>query len=177
MKYLGILIMAGAAVLLGFSAAERFRERLEILLLLRQMVYHLKNQIMYSNATLPEALTEVGARFSGGHERDPEPGKFFQRVGGRLEKEAEKAFREIWCEEILKIPESVSLNKADREALKSLGDHLGYADRTMQERTLMFYIEQTDDSIANLKKEVEERTKLYRCLGMAAGLFIMVILT
>lgn len=177
MKYLGILIMAGAAVLGGFMAAERLKERLEVLLLLRQMIYHLRNQIMYSNATLPEALTEVGERFSGEHVRESEPGLFFRRVGERMEKETVRSFREVWREEAQKIPESMPLNKTDREALKALGENLGYADRTMQERTLLFYLEQTDDSIAFLKREMEERTRLYRCLGMAAGLFIMVILT
>ena len=46
----------------------------------------------------------------------------------------------------------------------------------MQERTLLFYLEQTEDSIRQMKKELEERTKLYRCLGMAAGLFLLVAL-
>ena len=58
----------------------------------------------------------------------------------------------------------------------ALGENLGYADRDMQERTLLFYLEQTDDSIRFLKKEMETRTKLYRCLGMAAGLFLMVVM-
>ena len=44
-----------------------------------------------------------------------------------------------------------------------------------QERTILFYLEQADDSLAFLKKEMESRTKLYRSLGMAAGLFILVL--
>lgn len=44
-----------------------------------------------------------------------------------------------------------------------------------QERTILFYLEQADDSLAFLKKETESRTKLYRSLGMAAGLFILVL--
>lgn len=46
----------------------------------------------------------------------------------------------------------------------------------MQERTLLFYLEETDGSIGFLKREMESRTKLYRCLGMAAGLFLMVVM-
>ena len=42
-------------------------------------------------------------------------------------------------------------------------------------RTILFYLEQADDSLAFLKKETESRTKLYRSLGMAAGLFILVL--
>ena len=48
-------------------------------------------------------------------------------------------------------------------------------DKKTQERTILFYLEQADDSLAFLKKEMESRTKLYRSLGMAAGLFILVL--
>ena len=64
MRYLGLLIMASACTGAGFLAAESWRERLEILKLLRQMAYHLKGRILYANETLPEALFEVGERFS-----------------------------------------------------------------------------------------------------------------
>ena len=57
----------------------------------------------------------------------------------------------------------------------SAGENLGYADKKTQERTILFYLEQADDSLAFLKKEMESRTKLYRSLGMAAGLFILVL--
>ena len=170
MRYLGLLIMASACIGAGFLAAESWRERLEILKLLRQMAYHLKGRILYANETLPEALFEVGERFS--KDRTGmclEPGRLFLRVRKRMEKEREAPFFILWKEEIKKLPADFPMNPADLQALLSL-------DRGMQERTLLFYLEQTEDSIRQLKKELEERTKLYRCLGMAAGLFLLVAL-
>ena len=67
------------------------------------------------------------------------------------------------------------MRNEDLQALRSLGENLGYADKTTQERTILFYLEQADDSLDFLKKETESRTKLYRSLGMAAGLFILVL--
>ena len=87
MRYLGLLIMASACTGAGFLAAESWRERLEILKLLRQMAYHLKGRILYANETLPEALFEVGERFS--KDRTGmclEPGRLFLRVRKRMEK-------------------------------------------------------------------------------------------
>lgn len=177
MKYMGILIMAGAAIGGGFLAADRWKERLKVLLLFRQMIFYLKGQILYSNATLPEALFEVGERFADGREgTDKEPGLFFLRVFRRMEEEAGAPLFTIWKEEMEKFPTEFPMDKADRQNLSALGENLGYADRDMQERTLLFYLEQTDDSIRFLKKEMETRTKLYRCLGMAAGLFLMVVM-
>ena len=100
---------------------------------------------------------------------------FFLRVEKRMEEEAGKAFAEIWKEEMEKFPDDLPLRKQDLEALQALGENLGYADKKTQERTILFYLEQADDSLAFLKKETESRTKLYRSLGMAAGLFILVL--
>jgi len=177
MRYVGILIMAGALIAGGFLAADKWKERLHVLQLFRQMVYYMKGQILYSNATLPEALFEVGTRFSDGREGVlKEPGNFFLRVYERMEKESGTPFFILWKEEAGKFPDGFPLDKGDRQNLCALGENLGYADRDMQERTMLFYIEQTDDSIGFLKKEMENRTRLYRCLGMAAGLFLMVIM-
>ena len=104
-----------------------------------------------------------------------EAGLFFLRVEKRMEEEAGKPFAEIWKGEMEKFPDDLPLRKQDLEALQALGENLGYADKKTQERTILFYLEQADDSLAFLKKETESRTKLYRSLGMAAGLFILVL--
>lgn len=177
MRYVGILIMSGALIGGGFAAAERLRERLEALLLIRQMAVHLKGQILYSNSALPEAMREVGRRFSEGKEGSlREPGLFFLRVAGRMEQEPEQAFFDIWKGEADKLSSGLPISGEDRKMLVALGENLGYADRKMQERTILFYLEQADDAISALKKELENKTRLYRCLGMAAGLFLMVVM-
>ena len=93
-----------------------------------------------------------------------------------MEEESGIPFFAIWKEEVERLPDDFPMSAADRQTLSSLGENLGYADRDMQERTLLFYLEQTEGAIAFLKKESESRTKLYRCLGMAAGLFLLVML-
>ncbi len=177
MRFVGILLMGASAIGVGFWLAECVKERLDILLLFRQAVYHLKNRILYANATLPEAIWEVGDRFS--HERhgiQREPGEFLLRVAEKLEKNRNAVFSEVWKAEVQGIPKTVPLNHEDLENLAALGENLGYADREMQERTLLFYLEQTDEAIARLKCEVEQLGKLYRTLGVAAGMFLVIFL-
>ena len=167
MKYLGLLCMAAAAVAGGFLLAGEWEMRVKMLGIFRQMAVYLKARILYSNETLPEALKEIGSRFSDGNSgMAAEAGLFFLRVEKRMEEEAGKAFAEIWKEEMEKFPDDLPLRKQDLEALQALGENLGYADKKTQERTILFYLEQADDSLAFLKKEMESRTKLYRSLGM-----------
>ena len=160
----------------GFLLAGEWEMRVKMLGIFRQMAVYLKARILYSNETLPEALKEIGSRFSDGNSgMAAEAGLFFLRVEKRMEEEAGKPFAEIWKEEMEKFPDDLPLRKQDLEALQALGENLGYADKKTQERTILFYLEQADDSLAFLKKEMESRTKLYRSLGMAAGLFILVL--
>lgn len=141
------------------------------------MVYHLKSQILFANESLPDALLEVGTRFSEGKTgREAEAGNCFGRIASRARKERELPFSEIWKEEIKVLEKNSALLAADIQNLTALGEQLGYADREMQERTLMFYLEETDSAIAFLRKEAEDRKKLYRSLGVAAGLFLVVTL-
>ena len=154
MRYIGILMMAGALAAGGFWAADQWKEKLELLLLFRQMMFYLKGQILYANATLPEALREAE----------------------RLEEQGDVPFPVIWKEEAERFPPGFPLEAGDHKNLLALGENLGYAHKDMQERTLLFYLEETDGSIGFLKREMESRTKLYRCLGMAAGLFLMVVM-
>lgn len=69
MRYIGILMMAGALAAGGFWAADQWKEKLELLLLFRQMMFYLKGQILYANATLPEALPGGGRTVRRGTER------------------------------------------------------------------------------------------------------------
>lgn len=69
-----------------------------------------------------------------------------------MEEERGKSFSEIWKEELDRLPEDLPMRNEDLQALRSLGENLGYADKTTQERTILFYLEQADDSLAFLKK-------------------------
>ena len=161
----------------GKECRSRWKEKLELLLLFRQMMFYLKGQILYANATLPEAFREVGGRYAEGRSGFlKEPGAFFLRVAERLEEQGDVPFPVIWKEEAERFPPGFPLEAGDHKNLLALGENLGYAHKDMQERTLLFYLEETDGSIGFLKREMESRTKLYRCLGMAAGLFLMVVM-
>ena len=119
----------------------------------------------------------MGGRYAEGRSGFlKEPGAFFLRVAERLEEQGDVPFPVIWKEEAERFPPGFPLEAGDHKNLLALGENLGYAHKDMQERTLLFYLEETDGSIGFLKREMESRTKLYRCLGMAAGLFLMVVM-
>lgn len=177
MKWMGACLVTLGCSGLGQHMARQWRLRLRWLEQIRQMIYFLKGEILYGHTALGEALKRVGERCrkaegEGGLKEMP---LFFLSVAERIEQQKGESFSAIWKEETEKILNS-PLKEEDISSLKSLGDHLGYLDLTMQERTLLLYLEQLDGQIAYLKQNTKERTKLYTSLGIMGGLFLAVIM-
>lgn len=179
MRLAGIILMTVSLIGAGFVFAEKGKMRLAILMQLRQMIHYLKSQILYSNATLPEAVTEVGSHFSDPDRENDigwKPDCFFLNVGNTLSERSDLTFSDVWSAEIKRIPADVPLTKNDCENLEALGKNLGYADRNMQERTLLFYLDQLDETIDRVRADAERLGKLYRTLSVAAGMFWFILL-
>ena len=62
------------------------------------------------------------------------------------------------------------------EQLAGLGEHLGYLDVDMQERTLGLYLEQLDISIEYLRTNQREKCRLYTSLGIMGGMFLVIVM-
>ena len=68
------------------------------------------------------------------------------------------------------------LTEEDLEQLAGLGEHLGYLDVDMQERTLGLYLEQLDISIEYLRTNQREKCRLYTSLGIMGGMFLVIVM-
>ncbi len=169
MRMAGAVCTVAGASGLGFWMAGQYGRRLEELLRLRQMIVLLKGQILYANATLAEAFSEVGGRTEGALS------ELFQGAARQMSSQDGKLFGEIWKSQVEACRNPV-LTKSDMQELAGLGAHLGYMDREMQERTLLFYLEQLDLTIDMLRQQKQERCRMYSSLGVMGGLFLTILL-
>jgi stage III sporulation protein AB len=155
--------------------AVQYTKRLSQLEQLRRMIFLLKGQIVYANASLPEAFEAVGKR-----EKGP-LGALFLAAAKQAETLEEANFSAVWEQEIEKLEEKngreqSALSRSDRQSLAGLGRHLGFLDREMQERNLLLYLEELDEQIAQLRGHRQETCRLYTSLGVMGGIFLAVIL-
>ncbi len=130
MKIAGALMVIAGASGFGFWLAGQYGQRLRELEQLRQMIFLLKGQILYANAPLSEAFETVVSRTEGALS------DLFIRVAERIDGQQGESFSQIWQEEVSqpgKPGGGLAMSKADRQTLKSLGEHLGFLDRDMQE--------------------------------------------
>ena len=65
LKITGCVLIVSGASGYGFWMVSNYKERLLLLEQLRQMIFLLKGQILYANATLLEAFDTVGRRTEG----------------------------------------------------------------------------------------------------------------
>lgn len=170
MKLLGAVLVIAAGAGLGADAAGSFRRRLKLLEKLKLMVTHLKGEILYANAPLPEAFERTGRRSPG------PAGTLFTEVAAELKRETGERFEVIWRRKAEEFVKKSVLSKKEREQLLQFGEHLGYLDREMQEKTLLFYMEDLEEAIAALRQQEPEKCRLFMSLGVLSGLFLAVIL-
>ena len=153
-RLLGAVLVVVSCSGMGFFLAGQWGERLKTMEHLRKMIFLLKGEIVYARSALPESFERTGKKGGG------EIGDLFVRVAGRMEGQRGEPFYDIWQEEIEKLPKAFCLSKEDRQSLKGLGEHLGYLDLEMQERTILLYLEQLDLTIGNLREHKQERSRL-----------------
>ena len=173
LKWIGSLFILVGAGGFGIWSARQWRERLRLLEKLRQMIYFLKGEITYSHAPLAEGLERVG-------KREPGPlGLLFTLAAQGICRQEGESLQEIWRREVgaLSSPRArTALTAEDLEQLSGLGEHLGYLDVDMQERTLKLYLEQLDLSIDYLRTNQREKCRLYTSLGIMGGMFLVIMM-
>lgn len=170
MKAAGLILVIASCTGIGAEAVRHLRERLKLLETLRRMVSHMKGEILYANVPLAEALYRTGRRNKGA------AGELFIGIAETLEQESGESFETIWKEKAGQFASDSALNKKEQEQLLRFGESLGYLDREMQEKAILFYMEDLEHSIETLRKEEPEKCRLYLGMGILSGLFLAVVL-
>lgn len=169
-RLLGAVLVVVSCTGMGFFLAGEWSERLRTMEQLRKMIFLLKGEIVYARSPLTESFERTGKKGGG------EIGDLFMRVAERMERQQGEPFYEIWQEEIGKLPKTFCLSQEDRQSLIGLGEHLGYLDLEMQERTILLYLEQLDLTIDYLREHKQERSRLYTSLGIMGGIFLTIMM-
>lgn len=170
LKWIGCGLVTVSCGALGCFKAGQWKERRKTLEQLRKMVNLLKGEILYAHTPLGDALRQVGEK-SQGPLKD-----FFLAVSRRLSAQEGLPFFDIWRQEAEKLSGDVPLDEKARQDLKGLGEHLGYLDVDMQERTILLYLEQLELSLGYYREHEREHCRLCASLGIMGGLFLSVIM-
>lgn len=170
MKILGSVLVTVSCSGLGLWKADQWKEHRKLLEQIRKMILLLKGEILYAHAPLGEALEHVGRKSEG------IPARLFCRVAERIGQQDGELFYDLWKEAIDSHRKELLLTEKECEEFKALGEHLGYLDLGMQERTIELYLEQLELSLNFYREHEQERVKLCTSLGVMGGLFLSIIM-
>lgn len=167
------LIGAGLTIIscgaLGFHTCLEMKKRIRLLQELRKMAVMLTSEITYANATMEEAFAHMEKRFAA------PLNLFFGNLSKRLREGEHGLLCEIFKSQVQQDLSGIGLKKGDLESLQALGEQLGYPDLQIQKKNLDYYLEQVNEACVQAQQEYKEKEKMFRCLGISAGVFLVIL--
>lgn len=171
LKIAGSILIITGCFAWGYMKCTNAKDRIVQLNIIKKIIIMLRGEIKYSGTTLPEALALIASRSTVPFVKD-----FFMKVSQELNEMSENTFKTIWYENINKYFISSAFNKNDLEQFKNFGDNLGYLDKDMHLNTIDLYLEHLNMDIKLANDEIAEKCKVYKCVSLAAGMFITIII-
>ena len=165
MKWVGILLLLGASILTGFQLASRLHDRVRLLRAIRGLIGRFSGELAYRRISTGQMLREAAA--------DPEfiPLPCLKPAAESFD--GKTAFSAVWENAVIRCRPPVA--PEEREILLEIGRILGSSDRDSQQASLSLLAQRTDTLLAEGVEKAAAEGKLYRSLGVLAGLFFIVL--
>lgn len=171
-----MLRLAGAALLLagtaGFSRClcKERKKRLFYIKEIQHMFRLFQTEISYLGVPMPEVLMRISGKLA------PPFGEGLRRIAGAMEPERGESFGEVWNREMEQCFPAAALNREIRELVQRFPECVGLFEREGQAKAFERYIRELDRWILQMEEEEKSQNKVIMSLGIAAGIFLIVIL-
>ncbi len=169
-KIFGCLLIIGACGYFGYFLGNQYNARLQEIRRLRSSLKMLETEIIYLMNPLPEALLRVATKTKGPVNvlYDYSYQQIINSMGSPMEK--------IWRESITKLAKESSLKKEELDVLDDFGIGLGETDKEEQQKNLQFAQEHLKLIEKNAESDRQRYEKMYKTLGVLAGIALALIL-
>ena len=168
-KLLGVILCITATTLYGMSMGENIRKRYNSLNEIMNMIVLLRAEIEYRQVGISEAFLCVSLKTKGNIR------SFLNRLREKT-MDNEGVFEDMWKEEVLNCFLDMKLSEKDMEEILNLGKNIGYLGMNMQVMNFSLYIDRTSEELKKIRESMDKTIKLYRTLGIMAGIAISIIL-
>lgn len=170
LKAAGSILVLGACTLLGASAAWELEASYQELLYLKRLIEILKGEIQYSRAALSYIFLKIAQEARKPYD------EWFRDMSTRIDLKRGGNLADIWRESVTEMLCSSKLPLKERQKLSELGSLLGDSDLDTQMNQIKGYLEQLEVSIQDVRSEMGEKKKLFRCLGIIGGMLLTILL-
>jgi stage III sporulation protein AB len=166
-KVWGAFLVIGASTAWGCLAALRLAERCRLLRVWIWIMEVAKTEIYYQNQLLPEVFRHIAVLVD-----DQAIGKLFQRLAADVAYGSAVGWPDAW-REMLAASRWKSLKTVEMEVLRQLSLFLGGTGRQDQLAKLTGAKQSLEQILANASAAEQKQAGLYRYLGFAAGVVLV----
>jgi stage III sporulation protein AB len=169
LKLLGaILIVAGTAAF-GVGTVARLRSRVRCLTAISSSLEIMKNEICDRLTPVPELINIMV------HEAPKPAVPLFRRLKEKLPEVGRRPFYEIWRQALEECKE-LPLSEAEIFTLTELGLSIGRYDAGEQRTAFEYAQRRMEEFAKKARNECETNSKANAFLGVASGIFAVIIL-
>ena len=166
-KYCGIILIFIASTYIGKLYANKYKNRVDELEKMKSSLNIFKAKIKFTCNTIPEIFEDIGKNL------DEPIGKIFLDASKLMEQQIAK---DAWDTSLNQNICRTNFNKKDIEDLKELSKMLGNTDVQGQISQIELVMQLIEGQTKQAQIEMQKNSKLYRTLGITAGLTIAIIL-
>ena len=165
LKYFMLLLTFGATTTIGFLFSKRYSSRVNELKEMKNALSIFETKIKFTYEPIPEAFREIAKKVN------PNIGKIFKLASENMEY---TTAGNAWIESLT--VSQHNMKKEDIEVLKGLSRLLGKTDIEGQVSEITLVKQFLDTQIEQANLEKEKNAKMYKTLGVVAGLAIVIVL-
>lgn len=169
-KILGAVCLLLGAAGFAWSICTEQKRKLLFLKNMKEMYLLLQSEIGYTALPLPEVFRIVGEKMQ------PPFGEKLLTVSSHMTLERGEDFSDIWNHVMSQCLREISLTDSQEELLLKFPQCLGMNEKLGQANALERYIEELNRSILQMEEGKKNKNKVIMSLGIAAGLFMVIIL-
>ena len=170
LKLLGsVLVMTACIGYTGYLLEKQKCHR-DVLQSLVSMLDLLSGKLRYERQTMDEALAGLNKKYHG------VVGIIMGRIADRLGEGVCENLETVWSAEFTGAGKQLMLTEEEMDIVLDTGKNLGYLDVEAQTDHLKNCRMRLAGMLEKAQKELAEKRKLYRYLGLAVGVMVILVL-
>ena len=170
LRIIGALAVVSGCAGLGMYYAARENFRTSELSEFKKALLILSSEIEHMRSPLAIACANISKRTSAA------TGQLFENFSHSLSAgEGETAYQ-LWMSAADTVREQSFLAAEDWDVIEGFGKTLGYLDKNMQKNAIEYTVGYINDKTAELQQQGDKNKRMYRSLGIIAGLLVTVVL-
>lgn len=168
-KFLGAVFIMLSTTLIGLIYSYKNDYRVYELNEVKKMLSVLSSEINFGLSTMPEALKTIATRVEM-------PLKLvIEQILKDMLDNREGGLAVIWRENFIKM-DNTYLNNDDISVIADMSKTLGYADSSIQLRSIAEVEKYIDFEISEIYKSNSKTKKMYQSMGVLCGMLVVIVL-